>query len=175
MRYSQGFTLVELLVVIGVAGILLSIAVPSFAPFMGDQAARGVAQHLMSDMVYARGEAARHNRRVQLTPISGDWENGWQVTRVDDGMVLRTQSAVPDNISVCIASAALAGAIQFGSDGRLVRDFGGGTDSLLVGWLGESGDADNRVRRIRINMAGRPVINVQPVGSAFVDDGGNAC
>ncbi|MGB0965001.1 MAG: GspH/FimT family pseudopilin [Litorivicinus sp.] len=175
MRDSQGFTLVELLVVLGVVAIIMGFAAPSFAPIIGEQSARAAAQHLMSDMVFARGEAARHNRRVQMVPTSGDWALGWQVVRVEDNEVLRTQPALPASIDVCVASASLAGNLVFRPDGRLVRNFSGGSDALLVAWLGEAGDADNRIRRVRINMAGRPAIDVQPPGASFVDDGGNAC
>lgn len=172
---KRGFTLVELLVVVGIAAIVLAVAVPSLGPFVGDQRARAAAQSLMNDMVFARGEAARHNQRVQIVPAGGDWADGWQVQLAADGTPLRTQGALPADVDVCVASASLTGNLVYRPDGRLVRAFSGGADSILVGWLGESGNADNRVRRIRINMAGRPMLDVEPVGAPFLVDGGGSC
>ena len=165
----------ELLVVMGIAAIVLSFAVLSFAPFFGDQRGRAVAQTLMNDMVFARGEAARHNQRVQIVPAGGDWHDGWQVQLLADGTSLRSQGAVPDSIALCVASTSMLGNLVFRPDGRLVRTFSGGADSILIAWLGQAGDTDNRLRRIRINMAGRPLLDVEPVGTAFIDDAGNPC
>lgn len=166
--------MVELLVVMAVVAIVMSFAAPSFAPFIGEQRARAVAQHLAADLTFARGEAARQNQRIELVPLT-NFTQGWEIRRVSDGQVLRQQAAPPDGIDVCVASTSLAGNLVFRPDGRLVRAAGSGGDALLIGWLGETGDADNRIRQLRINMAGRPILQALPIGSAFVNDGGSAC
>lgn len=89
-----GFTLVELLVVIAVAGILLAIGVPSLREFRDRSAVRESYQLLRSSLARARSEAVTRGATVSvcaLDPASAssgaprcraggqDWSAGWIV------------------------------------------------------------------------------------------------
>ena len=63
---SSGFTLVELLVTMVVFGILASIAIPSFSDLIKNSRLATETNDLMSDLAYARSEAARQGKRVTL-------------------------------------------------------------------------------------------------------------
>lgn len=63
---GRGFTLVELLVVLGVAAILLSLAAPSFTSTLARKRMEGVAAELSTDIQYARSEAAQRNAAVGI-------------------------------------------------------------------------------------------------------------
>jgi prepilin-type N-terminal cleavage/methylation domain-containing protein len=66
MGRHRGLTLVELMVVITVAGVLVLIAAPSFRDFIEMQRLRGVNAELLSDIQYTRSEATRRNEPVGM-------------------------------------------------------------------------------------------------------------
>jgi len=55
---EQGLTLVELLVVLAVTGILLSLAIPSFADMLIRRRVQLVADQIVTDIAFARAETA---------------------------------------------------------------------------------------------------------------------
>lgn len=62
----QGLTAIELMVVIALVGILVSLVVPSMRGLISAQRVRGVNGELVTDLQYARSEAARRNHDVRV-------------------------------------------------------------------------------------------------------------
>src|SRR5690554_5825132 len=90
----SGFTLVELMVTLGVAAILLSIGVPAFGDYVANQRVRGSAQTVFSALSLARAEAIKRNAEVEVKAHGDGWSRGWRVgLRLDepDELVLRSQ------------------------------------------------------------------------------------
>ena len=91
-KHSTGFTLLELVTVLGIIAILTAIAVPR----MGDASKkRSVESHqrsIFSALNYARGMAVSQTVDVAMCPSpddqvcgdSDDWNSGWLVF-VDNG------------------------------------------------------------------------------------------
>jgi len=77
----QGFTFIELFTTMVIAGILVTIAIPSFNSTITSTRISCYANDLVSALNYARSEAVR--RGIQVTIIhNGDkthWESGWTV------------------------------------------------------------------------------------------------
>lgn len=63
---TAGFTMVELLVVVAVVSILALLAAPSFNDFIRLQRLKGVTSQLMTDLQFARTEAATRNQPVRV-------------------------------------------------------------------------------------------------------------
>jgi type IV fimbrial biogenesis protein FimT len=64
LRPSQGFTLIEMMVVVALAGVLLALAVPSFISTLARKKLEGAASELTTDIQYARSEAVQRNAPV---------------------------------------------------------------------------------------------------------------
>jgi len=67
-RRSRGFTAIELLVALAVAGVLLAVGVPSFRDFMRNGRLTGAANEMLITVVTARNEAVRRQGVVSVCP-----------------------------------------------------------------------------------------------------------
>ena len=65
-RRQRGFTLIELLVVIAVAGVIIMVAAPGLRDFILVQRLKAVNAQLVTDLAYARSEAAARNQYVRI-------------------------------------------------------------------------------------------------------------
>lgn len=78
-KAQQGFTLVELMLTIMIAGILAAIAVPSLQTIAINRHADRLSQELQIDIMYARNQAMTLNQPVDITPQNGGWSSGWDI------------------------------------------------------------------------------------------------
>lgn len=65
-RPGRGFTLVELLVTLLIAGVLLAIAVPSMREFVARKRVEGIAGELATDLRYLRSVQIERNRPMGI-------------------------------------------------------------------------------------------------------------
>ena len=65
-KMQSGFTLVELMVTLGVLAILVTLATPSFTSVINSNRLSSQANELVADIQLARSEALRRNRTVRL-------------------------------------------------------------------------------------------------------------
>ncbi len=87
MKKQSGFTLVELMVTLAIAGILFTVAGPSLTIVISEKQLIASGNDLLSAMHIARNEAIKLNRRVTICEsndgnncsTTGRWENGWIV------------------------------------------------------------------------------------------------
>lgn len=128
---AGGFTLVELMVTIAVAGVMLTVAVPSMSSFITGQRVRTAMYDFSAMLMLARSEAIKRNGEVSVVSATGGWINGFVVQAGDT--VIARQSAF-GNIQVANTdtsviftntgrpkNGASAFQIEKGSDKRCMR------------------------------------------------------
>lgn len=82
---NTGYTLLELMVTITIAGILMGVAVPSFTSIIDSNRLTTYANDLVTALNYARSEAIKRNLRVSLCKSTNgvscttinNWAQGW--------------------------------------------------------------------------------------------------
>jgi len=82
IRTQRGFTLIELLITLIIAGILLTIGVPSYQNFVRKNQTITNANNLVTALNLARSEAIKRGVQVTLRrkgSSSQTWEDGWDV------------------------------------------------------------------------------------------------
>jgi prepilin-type N-terminal cleavage/methylation domain-containing protein len=96
---AQGFTLVEMLVCLGVLGVMASFAIPEWQRLQERSRVEAARDQLMNDLQTARVRALQRGEPLQLsrlrdctwaTSASNDWSCGWQLTVKSDQTVLLT-------------------------------------------------------------------------------------
>jgi type IV fimbrial biogenesis protein FimT len=86
--WNIGFTLVELIITLTIAGILMAIAAPAMQSFVSSNRLTSQVNDLLADISLTRNEAIKRNAitGICVTAVdgnacvsSGNWANGWLV------------------------------------------------------------------------------------------------
>ena len=138
----HGFTLVEMMIVIGIVAILAAIAAPNMGAMVRKQRIKTAAFDVFASLTFARSEAIKRNTTVTVTPQGGAWGSGWQITD-SNGNVLRNQASFTN------VSFAGPAAVSFGGSGRLTA--GAGQPFSLTG------DDSYTSRCVTLDLSGRAI------------------
>lgn len=144
---QRGFTLVELLMTLVIAGVLVSVAVPSFTSVIQNNRAAANANEFLTALAIARSEAVKRGRTVTMTADTAtEWADGWTIT-ISDGTTLYVNNGFDGGGS--LTNAGDAGSIAFTSRGFL-------TGGLAVTFTSSIPHCtDNQGRTIVIGPSGR--------------------
>jgi type IV fimbrial biogenesis protein FimT len=162
-RRARGFSLIELLVVMVIAGVLFGIGVPNLQQYVVSSRLSGASNEFFTALNLARSEAVRRAAQVTLVTNgaanSRDWTSGWTMfvdTDRDGALsageeVLRVGPALDAPMTI-FGSVAFGTSVSFDSTGRLTS--AGGTFVICHGTaLVANGQA--RSRALILNSAGR--------------------
>lgn len=112
-KRESGITLVEVMLAIGIFGILIAIALPNFSQMIVNQRVRSATSDMFATLLYARSEAIKRNASISVVRSGATWDAGW-TTQTSGGVVLKQQDTFT-NITVTGPSS---GTLAFGSNGR---------------------------------------------------------
>lgn len=165
MQGQRGFTLIELMIAIGLTGLLLSMAVPALGLFVSNARQTGAVNDFVSSLHVARSTAITTNSRVTICPSAGgtdceagSWDQGWIVFRdtnsdqtVDVGEPIVSTAAGIEGLS--IESVVFDQFMMYRPTGRVMN-------ASVNGNAGEFTVCDNRgtdhAKVMIIDLSGRP-------------------
>ncbi len=165
MRRQNGFTLIELMIAIGLTGLLLSMAVPALDVFVSNARQTGAINDFVSSIHQARSLAVTTNTRVTICPSSGGtnceavgWNNGWIVfsdpdsdRNVDVGETV--VAAASDVEGLTIQSGEFATFLMYRPNGRVMNaSLNGSSGAFTV--CDDRGASHAKV--MIIDLSGRP-------------------
>jgi type IV fimbrial biogenesis protein FimT len=162
---AQGFSLIELMVVIAILGISAALAGPPLTQWMQANRVISGANNLLADIQYARSEAIRNNRDVHLAPAVNNYADGWNIFTVTSSgardALLKVNRGLPrQNRSMTSNISALP--IIFRGDGSMYNTGGVATVTLTVGDVDSSrgctgvpGKPSCAVREVNVSPTGR--------------------
>lgn len=133
MRRSRGFTLLELMVTVTVAGVIFTLGVPSFVDLVRNNRAATNVNELLTALSIARSESIRRGLNVTVCRSSDgitcgtDWADGWIVFRDNaadtaapdepdnaaDPVLLRTWPAMPGTATVTTFAAGMGADVEW--------------------------------------------------------------
>lgn len=124
-----------------IAGILATIAIPSFQSLTQSQRAKNASFELFASLNLARSEAIKRNANVTVTPVSGSWHEGWDISA----------SGVPSIRS----QKAIKGIVISGGPASVVYAKTGRTATASF-QIDVSATATANARCIKIELSGMP-------------------
>ncbi len=158
-----GFTLIELMITVAIAGILIGVGVPSLRNIMINNRVTSYTNDFMSSLYLARSEAVKRGTRVTMCKSSngtacaagGGWQQGWVIfedTNADGAFAANEVIQVHEALS---ANLTLTGA---GATGAYVSFIENGT-AQTTGGASQSGTMtvalSGKTRTITLSSVGR--------------------
>lgn len=177
-KSDKGFTLIELLIVIAIIGISLSVAVPLFSEWLANSRVRGAAEAFETTLMYARAEAGRQGRIVEvvitdddlddLDPAASDTGRNLVVQLMERAdvnvaeVILRSVKLSPDGVDAVLVASG-QNVLAFNPFGRLA---GGGAPTFLFSAPGSS-------RSMLVSLAVSGMLNKCTFSSEYVGSDGS--
>ena len=155
-RHSrQGFTLIELMIGLGLVGILALFAVPAFQHWVQNSQIRNGAEGIMNGMQIARAEAVRRNVVIQFVITTG---SGWTIAAASAPTVILQSRVAEEGSSNAAITITPAGADRVSFNG--------------MGWISPNADASNAITSIDVTSATMTGSELRPL-RVVVSTGGS--
>ena len=165
MNREQGFTIIELMIAVGLTAILLGMAAPAVTTLVSNARQTGAINDLVSSMHLARSTAITTNTRVTMCASGGSdncavsgWDQGWIVftDRDSDRIVDADEDIISSSdgsASLTIQSASFPLFLMYRPNGRVMN-------AAINGNIGEFTVCDTRgathAKVLVIDLSGRP-------------------
>ena len=162
---AAGFTIIELMIVIGIVGVLAVFALPSMRDLIVSNRMKTLSMDLYAGLALARSEAIKRNissdagsPRVSMIAAAGGWQNGWKVCidsnadgDCDTGEEVILEADAVDS-SITLTGPSGPALVTFNRDGRLPS--GSTAASFRVVYTADN--AQVPMRCVELSVSGRP-------------------
>ncbi|MYN30479.1 prepilin-type N-terminal cleavage/methylation domain-containing protein [Duganella sp. CY42W] len=156
-----GLTMIELLIVLVIAGVLLGAAAPSFHQSLQRLRLQAAVNDLLAAIDLTRTQALARGSKVLMAPLKEEWQSGWVVFLDQNGNrrpdaeekilyrhdPLRTDIVITSKFTSGNSPAYLA----YNGTGRTCA----AGNSIAARWGTLSLTQGDQARHIKINMLGR--------------------
>jgi type IV fimbrial biogenesis protein FimT len=144
IRAQAGFTITELMIVVAIVGVIAAIAAPNMGEMIRRQRVKTAAFDVYAGLTHARSEAIKRNVTVNVSPVSGDWAQGFVVIDVNNRTV-RTQQGFNS------ITATGPSVITFNNSGRLTA----GSTARISLVAADVASAEHGKRCVYVETTGR--------------------
>lgn len=157
---QRGFTVIELMIIVAIAGVLSVVAIPYMQDLISNQRVRAAVTEMQLSLLLARSEAIKRNEDVSIVPAGGDWEDGWTV-EASGSTVLRTVEALNDKITLAcntdndVSFETCPATLIFERTGRAKKN---ASETLYEFRLYETGNPRVSMRCVSVTLSGQPDI-----------------
>ena len=167
MQDQSGFTIIELMIVVGIAAILSIIAMPYMNDVISNQRLRAAVTEMHLSLLLARSEAIKRNDDVSIVKTGANWTDGWTVQATDpittNPITLQTTDPLSDKITLACNTNSNPTADTCPTSVTFTRT--GRPDltspvTLIEYRLYESGNPRVWMRCVSVSLSGRPEIKV---------------
>ncbi len=169
-RRQAGFNLLELMITIGILGVITAIAIPSFQSVTINSSLSTETNDLVSSLRHARSEAAKQGQNVTVCSANGDytacsgatdWTTGWLI--VDTAAnVIRVREALETDTATEQAIAGAQGLIVFNRNGFT-------TNARTIKLCGRQ-NSPERARGVIISIDGRVRLATDSDANSIAED-----
>jgi type IV fimbrial biogenesis protein FimT len=168
MRRENGYTLIELMIAVGLTGLLLSVAIPALDLFVSNARQTGAINDFVATIHQARSTAVTTNMRVTICPSASgndcesvDWDAGWIMfsdpdsnRRVGNDETVLSASGPTDGLS--IQSSEFDAFMMYRPNGRVMNaSLNGGSGAFTV--CDRRGASHAKI--MIIDLSGRPRVS----------------
>lgn len=144
-----GFTLVEMMVALGVSAILVAIAAPAMRSFIENARIRAASESMQNGLSMARNEAVRLNQRVEFVSQA----TGWVVRLPGAANPLQEASGSEGRTGLTLRfTPAAADRITFDSFGRTTANANGSATLRQVDIVSTHPPSSGIYRPLRIQI-----------------------
>jgi type IV fimbrial biogenesis protein FimT len=156
-RSARGFTILELMVVLAIAGIMVAYALPEMKDLVISNRMKTLSLDVYTSMTMARSESIKRNaNNVSVIANAGGWQNGWKVCvdansngACDSGeVVLVENEAVDASLTLTNTGGTV---VTYSRDGRV-----SGASSFRILAASYPNSSKLPMRCVEVNASGRP-------------------
>lgn len=159
--FQNGFTIIELMVIVAIAAILLTLGLPSYQLMLRNNCMSSTSSSLVASLQLARSEAIKRRANVSVVagqpgagpgPVTNEWGGGWYVWfdgNGDDDYDANEELRVTTPVCTATVDETTADRtiMVYGSDGFILNP---GNFAVCIDSTGEEG------RWVDISATGRP-------------------
>jgi type IV fimbrial biogenesis protein FimT len=129
VRHQRGFTIIELMIGIGLIALLSMMAVPAFQHWIANMNIRNAAEGALNGFQLARAEAVRRNVPVQLTMTGG---SAWIIEAAMSGEKIQERAEEGSDTAEVTIEPAGATRVTFNGMGWVIKNLNGSSSITTV-------------------------------------------